>query len=457
MPPDGSPGGLFGPAFSTDAMLAVVSDRAWLQAMLDVEAALAAAEAKVGLIPEQAAAAIAACCRADRFDLDAIGQATVAAGTPVVPLVKALTAVVPGDAARYVHWGATTQDVVDTAAMLLSRRGLDLLVGDLDRVARRCTELADAHRATIMPGRTLLQQALPIPFGLKAAGWLAATVAARDRLTDLRRGGLAVQLGGAAGTLASLGSRGLDVLRRLSVELDLPEPPLPWHTARGRVAEIAAALGVTAGSMGKIAQDIALMAQTEVGEVAEPSPPGRGRSSALPHKRNPVGAMEVNACVRRVHSLVGVLLEAMVQEHERTAEAWQTEWKTLPEAFRLTAGAVDRVREVLDGLEVFPERMRANLEATHGLLMSEHVTMVLAERVGRPLARELVDAACARAAAAGRHLREELLAEPAVSAHLSPAEVDSALDPAGYLGSADAFIDRALAAYRTRNRGAEGT
>src|SRR5439155_13652304 len=320
------------------------------------------------------------------------------AGTPVVPLVKALTAAVPGDAARYVHWGATTQDVVDTAAMLLSRRGLDLLVGDLDRVARRCAELADAHRATIMPGRTLLQQALPIPFGLKAAGWLAATVAARDRLADLRRGGLAVQFGGAAGTLASLGARGIDVLRRLSAELDLPEPPLPWHTARGRVAEIAAALGVTAGSMGKIAQDIALMAQTEVGEVAEPSGPGRGGSSALPHKRNPVGAMEVSACVRRVHSLVGVLLGAMVQEHERAAGAWQAEWETLPETFRLTAGAVDRVREVLEGLEVFPERMQANLQATGGLMMSEHVVMALAERIGRPRARELVDAACARAA-----------------------------------------------------------
>jgi 3-carboxy-cis,cis-muconate cycloisomerase len=245
------------------------------------------------------------------------------------------------------------------------------------------------------------------------------------------------------------------VLRELSVELDLAEPPLPWHTHRARVAEIGAALGVAAGAMGKVAQDVALMAQTEVAEVAEPSGPGRGGSSTLPHKRNPVGAMEVNACVRRVHALVGVLLGAMVQEHERAVGAWQAEWETLPEAFRLTAGAVDRVREVLDGLQVFPDRMIVNLEATHGLLMSEHVMMVLAERIGRPQARDVVDAACARAVENRRHLREELLAEPAVSSHLSPAEVDAALDPAKYLGSADAFIDRALTAYRASNRGAE--
>jgi 3-carboxy-cis,cis-muconate cycloisomerase len=429
-------------------MRAAVSDRAWLQAMLDFEAALAAAEARVGLIPQEAAVTIAGCCQADRFDVDAIGRATVSTGTPIIPLVRALTAAVPGDAARYVHWGATTQDVVDSAAMLLCRRALDLLVEDLGRVAARCADLADAHRTTVMPGRTLMQQALPISFGLKAAGWLAATAGVRDRLADLRRRGLAVQLGGAAGTLASLGPDGIGVLHRLSIELDLPEPPIPWHTARGRVAEVAAALGVAAGAMGKIAFDVALLAQTEVAEVAEPSAPGRGGSSTLPHKRNPVGAVEVSACVRRVHGLVGVLLGAMVQEHERAAGAWQAEWETLPETFRLTAGAVDRVREVLDGLEVFPDRMRANLEVTRGLMMSEHVMMVLAERIGRPQAHATVEAACSRAVAAGRHLREELLADPVVSANLSSTEVDGALDPAGYLGSADAFIDRALDAYR---------
>ena len=445
MPPDG---GLFGPTFSTDAMREAVSDRAWLQAMLDFEAALAAAEARVGLIPPEAAVAIAGCCRVDRFDVDAIGRATVSAGTPVIPLVRALTAAVPGDAARYVHWGATTQDVVDSAAMLLCKGALDLLVEDLGRVAARCADLAETHRATVMPGRTLMQQALPISFGLKAAGWLAATAAARDRLADLRRRGLAVQLGGAAGTLASLGRDGIDVLHQLSVELDLPEPSIPWHTARGRVAEVGAALGVAAGAMGKVALDIVLLAQTEVSEVAEPSAPGRGGSSTLPHKRNPVGAVEVNACVRRVHALVGVLLGAMVQEHERAAGAWQAEWETLPEAFRLTAAAVDRVREVLDGLEVFPDRMRANLDVTRGLMMSEHVMMALAEHTGRPRAHEVVEAACARAVGAGRHLREELLADPLVSAHLSASEVDAALDPAGYLGSAEAFIDRALDAHR---------
>lgn len=433
-------------------MRAAVSDRAWLQAMLDFEAGLARAEARVGLVPEEAAAAITAACRAERFDLDEIGRATVASGTPVVPLLKQLRAQLPAEAARHVHRGATTQDVMDTAAMLLCRGGVDLLIGDLDRVAECCAGLAETHRATLMPGRTLLQQALPITFGLKAAGWLMAAAGVRDRLARLRREGLAVQFGGAAGTLASLGPNGIQVLRELSLVLDLAEPALPWHTARAPVAEVGLALGLTVGAMGKIGQDIGLMAQTEVGELAEPGGPGRGGSSTLPHKRNPVGAMEVAACVRRAQPLVAALLGAMVQEHERALGAWQSEWETLPELFRLAGGAVDRIREVLEGLEVFEDRMRANLDLTRGLLMSEHVSTVLGDRIGRPRAQELVEAASARAAATGRDLREELLEDSEISGALSPAEIDAALDPAGYLGSAEAFIDRALAAHRRTER-----
>jgi 3-carboxy-cis,cis-muconate cycloisomerase len=428
-------------------MRAAMSDRAWLGAMVEFEVALARAEDRLGLVPHEAAEAIAG-VRAEGLDAAEIGRATVAAGTPVVPLLKAMRAQLPEPAARHLHRGATTQDVMDTGAMLLCRRGLVLLVRDLDEVAGRCAVLADAHRQTLMPGRTLLQQALPIPFGLKAAGWLVAVVATRDRLRQVGREGLAVQLGGAAGTLASLGDRGVEVLRELGAELGLAEPVVPWHTARGRVAEVAAALGVAVGVAGKIAGDVALMAQTEVGEVAEPGGPGRGGSSTLPHKRNPVGAMEVAVCVRRAQPLVAALLGAMVQEHERALGAWQLEWEALPELFRLTAGAVDRVREVLDGLEVFGDRMRANLSLTRGLLLSEHVSTVLAERIGRPRAQELVEAASTRAAAGDRSLREELLADEEISRHLSEAEVDAALDPAAYLGSSAAFIDRALAAYR---------
>jgi 3-carboxy-cis,cis-muconate cycloisomerase len=432
-------------------MRAAMSDRAWLGAMVEVEVALARAEARLGLVPHEAAEAIAG-IRAERLDAAEIGRGTVAAGTPVVPLLKALRAQLPEPAARHLHRGATTQDVMDTAVMLLCRRGLDLLVRDLGGVADRCAALADAHRQTLMPGRTLLQQALPIPFGLKAAGWLVGVLAARDRLRQVSREGLAVQLGGAAGTLASLGDRGVEVLRELSAELELAEPLVPWHTARGRIADVAAALGVAVGVGGKVAADVALMAQTEVGEVAEPGGPGRGGSSTLPHKRNPVGAMEVAVCVRRAQPLVAALLGAMVQEHERALGAWQTEWEALPELFRLTAGAVDRVREVLDGLEVFGDRMRANLSLTRGLLLSEHVSTVLADRIGRPRAQELVEAASARAAAGDRALREQLLADEEISRHLSESEVDAALDPAGYLGSSAAFIDRALAAHRAASR-----
>ncbi len=307
-------------------MQEAVSDVAWVQAMLDVEAALARAEARCGLIPAEAAEAIAGCCRADRFDVAALGRGAAPSGTPVVPLVRAMTAAVPREAAGYVHWGATSQDVIDTAMMLIARRGLDLLLDDLERVATACAALAERHRATLISARTLLQQALPTTFGLKAAGWLVATLEARDRLAEVRHRRLAVQLGGAAGTLAALEGRGLEVSRELAGELDLPEPALPWHTARARVAELGAALGVAAGTMAKIARDVALMMQTEVGEAFEPAAPGRGGSSTLPHKRNPVAAVEVDACFRGVQAQAGLLLAAMVQEHERAAGAWQAEW-----------------------------------------------------------------------------------------------------------------------------------
>lgn len=439
---------LFGPAASTEAMLAATDDTAWVVAMLDVEAALARAEARAGVIPSDAANVITAHCRVDQFDIAALGRESVPAGNPVIPLVKALTARVPGEAAAYVHWGATSQDILDTAMMLVAARGLDLIARDLDAAASAAAALAERYRDALMPARTLLQQALPTTFGLKVAGWLVALVEAGQRLREIRRDRLAIQLGGAAGTLASLGDRGLAVAHELSEELRLAEPTVPWHSARGRIVELAMTLGLAAGAASKIARDIVLLAQTEVAEVSERATPGRGGSSTLPQKRNPVGAVEALACARGVNAQVGLLLGAMDADHERAAGAWQAEWPALAEALRLTAGAVARVADVLAGLDIHVERMRANLDETRGVLLAEHVMMRLAEHVGRQEAHRRVQAAAATATQTGHSFRDVLAADPAVAQHLSPAELDTALDPATYLGSADAFVDRALAAYR---------
>ena len=434
---------LFTGLFVPHEVAGATSDVAWLQAILDFEAALAAAEARAGVVPAAAAEAIAGACEAGRFDPGALGRAARAAGNPVVPLVRALADALPDEAARYVHWGATSQDAMDTAAMLVARRARAPILADLARVAGECARLAEEHRTTPMAGRTLLQQALPITFGLKAAGWLVAVEEARERLGEVP---LAAELGGAAGTLASLAADGVQVLTLLAEELDLPEPVVPWHTARGRVADLGAALALAAGALEKIALDLALLAQTEVGEVAEAAGGGRGGSSTLPHKRNPVGSVLAIACARRVRGAAATLLGAMAQEHERAAGAWHAEWAALGEALALTGGAAACVREALGGLEVRPDRMRTNLKATGGLLLAESVTMALAEKIGRPEAHRLVEDASRRAVEAGQGLREELLENPGIE--LSAEEIDRALDPMGYLGSAEAFVERALERYR---------
>jgi 3-carboxy-cis,cis-muconate cycloisomerase len=324
-----------------------------------------------------------------------------------------------------------------------------VLLAELDGLADACAALAERHRSTLMAGRTLLQQALPITFGLKAAGWLVAVLEARDGAALVRDRRLAVQLGGASGTLASLGDRGLDVRHGLAAALDLAEPPLPWHTARGRIVELGCALAVAAGTAAKIALDVALLAQTEVAEVAEGVP---GGSSALPHKRNPVGSVEADTCFRGVQAQVAVLIGSQRAEHERAAGAWQAEWPAVSEAFRLTGGACGRARRVLEQLRVDEGRMRANLDRGGGLMLSEHVAMALAARLGREPAHRRVEAAAARAVDGGRPFRDELLDDPEVAAHLGPEGVDAALDPGRYLGSAPALVDRALAAHRERRQ-----
>ena len=428
-----------------DAVREATSDRAWVQGMLDFEAALAGAAAEAGVIPAEAAEAIGAACSADRFDPAALGVEARAAGNPVVPLVRELTAAAGDDAGRFVHWGATSQDVMDSAAMLVAGRARAAIDADLARVADACARLAEEHRSAPMAGRTLLQQALPTTFGLKAAGWLAGVLDARERLVAVS---LRAQLGGAAGTLASLGPDALGVVSLVAERLGLAEPALPWHAQRGPVAELGAALALAAGALEKIALDVALLSQVEVGEVAEPSGGGRGGSSTLPHKRNPVGSALARACAREVRAAASVLLEAMAGEHERAAGAWHAEWLPLTRALGFTGGAAAAMAEVLEGLEVRPERMAANLDATGGLLMAESVTMAMAADAGRLEAHHVVSEASKRAADTGRPLGEELTADRAVTERLSAEQIERALDPAAYLGAAPELVDRALKRHR---------
>jgi 3-carboxy-cis,cis-muconate cycloisomerase len=432
-------------------MRALFSDRATVARMLAVEAALASAGAAAGVIPRGAAAPIARACDASRFDLDAIAERAPSSGNIAIPLVKALTKAVAqrdAEAARFVHWGATSQDIIDTATVLAIREAFALLDRDLDRAIRAFAAHARRYRGKPMAGRTWLQQALPITFGLKAARW--ATMLARVR-ADMQRAAEAaavLQFGGAAGTLASLGSDGIAVLQSFSQRLGLAAPVLPWHSSRGRVGELGAALALAAGALEKIALDVTLMAQTEVGEVAESSEGGRGGSSTLPHKRNPVGAVRCGACARLARSAATSLLGGLAQEHERgSSGAWQAEWPALTDALALTGGAAWSLGESLDGIEVDPGRMGENLELTGGLLMAESVTMAIAGELGRAEAKRVVDAASTRAADGGRPFREVLLEDEAVAGPLGEDGIDRALDPSAYLGSAEAFIDRALERY----------
>ena len=441
---------LTGPMGASSDMLRVFSDQAAVQRMLDFEAGLARAEAAHGVIPASAVAAIVACCDAARIDMPALAQSAAAAGNLAIPLVKQLTAAVLKDdaeAGKYVHWGATSQDAIDTGLVLQLRDALDLIAADLDGLADALAVLASSHRDTIMIGRTWLQHALPTRLGLKAAGCLDAVLRHRQRLSDLRGRALALQFGGAAGTLASLGDKGLAVAATLAQDLGLSLPDLPWHTQRDRVAEAATVLGLLTGTLGKLARDISLLMQTDVGEVAEPSAPGRGGSSTMPHKRNPVGCAAALSAAVRVPALVSTMLSGMVQEHERALGGWQAEWDTLPDIALLTSGALRQMREVAAGLGVDAARMRANLDITHGLIMGEAVMLALGAGIGRMAAHKLVERASQKAVAEQRHLRDVLADDSEVTQHLSSTELDRLFDPANYIGEAGAFVHRVLASH----------
>lgn len=439
---------LLGSAFSNAALEPLIDARAWVQAMLDFEAALARAQARVGVIPAEAAAAIAAACRAERIDLAQIREHTIQGGNPVIPLVKQLTAAVPSEAAVYVHWGATSQDVIDTALMLVVRQASTVLLHELVSIEQHCAQLAEQHQHTVMIGRTLLQQALPITFGLKAAGWLSQLHRVRLELERMQAEVLTLQFGGAVGTLASLGDKGLAVLRELAAELELAEPDLPWHSARDRVARIVSVLGLMGGALGKIALDTALLMQTEVAELMEPGGPGQGGSSTMPHKRNPVLSTLTLTAVRRLQALIPVAYESMLQEHERAIGNWHAEWETVSDALRLTAAASQHIRVLTAGLSVDSERMRRNLGLTQGLVMAEAVMMALAPVLGREPAHAVVEAACQQALSRGMHLRDVLMQDQRLVEQLGEARLAALFEPENYLGATPAFIARALDAAR---------
>lgn len=433
--------------FTSPAMVELFTPRAMVAAMLRVEWALARALARASVIPAEAADAVSAAARIELYDADAIFAEAATAGTPVIPLLRMLAEHVEPSARDWVHWGATSQDILDTAMVLQMRDGLTLLRRELHDVAQSAATLADRHRWTEMAGRTLLQQAAPIPFGLKAARWLALTVRQMRALDALRSDSLPLQFGGAVGTLASLGDEGMTVAAFLAEELELPQPYLPWHAERDRIATVAAALGVAAGAMSKIADDVALLSQTEVGELSEGAKDGKGGSTAMPQKRNPVDAMSARAAARLAIALVPTLLSGD-HEHERAAGAWQTEWVALPQLFRHTAGAVGHVRQLLAGLEVHEDRMRRNLQLAGGTLMAEALAIALSARLGRVEAQQVVKTVSERALRDGIMLKQAALDDARITGVLSADEISQALNPSRYLGSSNAFIDLALASYR---------
>jgi 3-carboxy-cis,cis-muconate cycloisomerase len=472
----GTDAGLLAPTWAGTPAAAEVTDEAWLQAMLDAEVALVRAQHAVGLTPAAVVETIASAARVERLDLSALARAARAAANPVVALVTAFTEVVaaqdPG-AAEYVHRGSTSQDILDSAAMVIARRVLGLIGGDLSRVAAAFAALADTHRHTVLAGRTLAQHAVPTTFGLKAAGWLELVVDATVRVRAVASG-LPAQLGGAGGTLAAYreyaavdraGRRetdsrggtaradrtpdagGLELLGPFSSALGLAEPTLPWHTVRTPVAELGAVLQLVTGALGKFALDVQTLSRTEIGELSEPTAAGRGASSAMPQKRNPALATLIVSAARQVPAHALVLAQCLLAEDERPAGAWHAEWQPLREALRLAGGAAHTAVELAEGLVVHPERMRTNLDLTGGAIVAERLAVALAPALGKARAKKLLTAASAEAADTGRPLSELLIADPELSARLPSAQLAELLDPARYTGAADALIDRALRRY----------
>lgn len=443
---------LFDLYFIQPEMRQVFSDHGRLQGMLDFEAALARAEARCGVIPGSAVAPIQAACAAGLYDPAELAQAIVTSGNSAIPLVKALGKRVAGqhaEAEKYVHLGATSQDAMDTGLVLQLRQAIVLLERGLADLGEHLATQAERHAGTPTVGRTWLQHATPVTLGMKIAGWLGAISRHRQRLAQLKPRLLCLQFGGASGSLAALGDQAWPVSEALAEELKLGLPDLPWHTQRDRLVEFAGLLGMIAGSLGKLGRDLSLLMQTDVAEVFEPAAPGKGGSSTMPHKRNPVGSAVMISAATRAPGLVATMLSAMPQEHERSLGLWHAEWETLPELCCLVSGSLQQAQQAIDGLEVDAERMAGNLERTRGLVMAEAVSIELAQRIGRDAAHRLIEQCCKRAVADERHLRGVLGETAEVRQQLNDAELDRLLDPACYLGEARRWVERAVAEHRS--------
>jgi len=436
---------ILGNLFGTDAMRRIFVDRTRIAIYLDIEAALARVEARLGIIPPEASSEINARANIDAIDMDKLRHRTEVAGSPIIPIIEQLTALC-GEHGQYVHFGATTQDIMDTATAIQMRDAFGIVHDDVSAISTNLANLARRYRDTSMAGRSMLQHAVPITFGLKAAEVLAAIERHRTRLEELRPRAMVGQFGGAAGTLASLGAHGLEVQRELMAELKLHEPAITWHTHRDSIAEVGSFLALVTGTLAKFATDIKLMMQTEVAEAAEPAEPGRGTSSTMPQKRNPVACNFIIACASMVRHQAAALMDAMVQDHERASGPWMIEWIALPAAFLAASGALHQARNLTEGLHIDENRMRENLDATGGLIMAEAVTMALAPHIGRHRAHELVAEISRRAIVEKKAFGELLASDPEISKHLDRVALERVLDPANYLGLAGEMVDRMLAA-----------
>jgi 3-carboxy-cis,cis-muconate cycloisomerase len=439
---------IFRDIFSTEAMRRVFSDEQRTAYYLEIEAALARVQGRLGIIPAEAAREIEAKCRIENIDLNKLKQQTERIGYPILGVVQQIVAICAKGLGEWSHWGATTQDVTDTATVMQIRAALDLVEVDMEKIAAALAGLARRYRDTPMAGRSNLQQAVPITFGFKAASLLAAFQRHRQRLAQLRPRVLVGEFAGAAGTLASLGADGLKVQAALMDELKLGQPEIAWHTVRDRIGEVACFLGLLTGTLGKIAMDVKLLMQTEVAEVFEPFAEGRGSSSTMPQKRNPISSLYIHATAALVRQHAAALLEAAVADHERSTGPWEIEWIALPEIFLLSAGALAQTRGMLEGLEVDAARMRENLDMTHGAIVSEAVMMGLGPYLGRQRAHDLVYDICREVAVTGTPLIDLLARNPEISRHLSRAELERMVDPANYLGLAGEMVDRVLASER---------
>jgi 3-carboxy-cis,cis-muconate cycloisomerase len=440
---------------TTEPMAKLFSDESVLGAMLEFEVALARAEARAGVIPKKAAEAIAASAKVNRFDMPALTRAALRAGTPAIPMVKAFTEQIrkrDADAARFVHWGATSQDVADSAMSMLLKRAASILSSDLAALENALAKLSAEHKQSVMLGRSLLQAAPPVTFGLKAAGWRASVRRGGESLRKAFHDATILQFGGASGTLAFLGSKGKTVAAALAKELNLELPEAPWHTQRDRWATLICACGVLTGSLGKMARDISLLMQNEVDEAAEPGGEGRGGSSTMPHKRNPIACSLTLAAAHRLPGLVSSYLSAMVQEHERAVGGWQAEWPIISASIQSTGVAIASMAEVAEGLLVNPKHMRTNIEKTNGVIFAERAMMLLGSKLGRDVAHQILETASKKCVAENRHLSEVLAENPEVKQRLDRTTLQDLEVPEKYLGCAEEFRRALLSTSATQKR-----